>query len=134
MVGSTFEALQSRGALPSASHPQTYTAAEVELPPRLSVATAVSAKVPATELLQITLHGFVCAEPTQMLPAKKSTRESVPSLSEAVALRTIFVGTVQIEPLAGEVSVMVGSASTKIVLTLEVEDAARLSLARAVSR
>jgi hypothetical protein len=81
---------------------------DVLLAPPLSTATAVSEYVPAGTLLHVTLYGELASLPISVVPAKKSTRETVPSLSLAFALTSTVAGADTVVPFAGLVSVTVG--------------------------
>src|SRR5712691_10515795 len=70
------------------------TAAETALAAPLSVALAVNVCVPAGRLARATPYGAAVAVPTSVPPSKKSTFATVPSLSEALALRETLAGAV----------------------------------------
>jgi len=112
------------------------TAADVVAAPALSVALAVSVYVPAARFAMLTLYGAVVSVPTRLLPLKKSTFATVPSLSAAVAFTVTLAGAVKVAPLAGLVMLTVGGTFggplTVIVTAVEVVIAPPLSVALAV--
>src|SRR5688572_8813313 len=96
-------------------------AADVVVAPSSSVARAVSEYVPAGTLFQAMLYGLVVSLPISVVPWKKSTRATVPSVSLAVALTVMLAGAVNVAPLAGAVSAAVGGVfggATAVTLTL----------------
>src|SRR6266571_4153594 len=118
---------------PGGASTRMLTAAEVVLKPRLSVARAVSACVPAARLERVTLKGAAIAVPTSAAPSKKSTFATVPSVSDALALTVTLAGAMKSALLAGAVMLTVGGVSTVIVTGAEVVAIAFLSVAFAVS-
>ncbi len=109
---------------------------DVVLAPALSTATAVIVYEPAATLDQVTLYGAVVSLPISVAPAKKSTRDTVPSLSLAFALTTNVAGAVAVAPLAGLVSDTVGGTFGAVTVTdtaLDVLLAPWLSTATAVN-
>jgi len=52
------------------------------------------------------------SEPMSVVPAKKSTLATVPSVSDAVALIVMLAGAVKVAPLAGAVSVIGAGINT----------------------
>jgi hypothetical protein len=81
----------------------------VVAPPRSSVARAVSVYVPAGTPLQVKLYGAVVSSPSFAAPLKNSTFATVPSASDAVAVRFTVAGGVKVAPSVGCVSVTAGS-------------------------
>src|SRR6266567_3813988 len=105
------------------------TAAEVVLKPRLSVARAVSACVPAARLARVTLKGAAVAVPASVEPSKKSTLATVPSASEALAVIVTFAGGRKTALLAGAVRLTAGAVSTVTLTAVEVVAMPLLSVA-----
>jgi hypothetical protein len=83
----------------------TDTSLELVVTPWSSVARAVSIWFPAATLfkvvLKVELPGVPGAVPTNVVPSKKSTVVTIPSLSLAVALTVIVAGAVKIAPVTG---------------------------------
>jgi hypothetical protein len=108
----------------------------VAVAPVLSTATAVTTWLPEGAA-HVAEYGLLVSEPTFVVPAKKSTRVIVPSLSLAVADNAIEAGAVNAAPFAGPVSVTVGNlfegAETVICRELDVVVAPALSRATAVN-
>jgi len=97
----------------------TDTSLELAATPWLSVARTVSIWFPAATPFNVTLYvelpGAPEAVPTNVVPSKKSTFVTIPSLSLAMALTVIVAGAVKAAPVTGLVIATVGAASTVIV-------------------
>src|SRR5687767_9891527 len=65
--------------------------AEVVLAPRLSIATALKAWLPAVALLHVTAYGEVASTPSEAVPRKNSTLAMLPSLSLALAVTAMLL-------------------------------------------
>ncbi len=114
----------------------TLTAADVVDAPVLSRATAVSAWVPTGVLFHVTLYGLVVSDPISVAPAKTSTRDTLPSASDAVALTIRLIGAVNVAPFDGAVTDTTGgwlAAATVMATDAEVVLAPLLSRATAVN-
>src|SRR4051795_11174036 len=70
------------------------TAADVVAAPALSVARALTEYVPAATPPHENVYGAVVSEPTTVEPFRKSTRDTVPSASAAVAANATVPGAV----------------------------------------
>src|SRR5690349_23368349 len=109
---------------------------DVFVPPRLSVALAVSTYEPTATFDQDLVKGALLAVATRVLPAKNSTFVIDPPATPgvALALRPIDVGAVKVALFAGAVSVIVGEgvAVTVMLTVLETLIVPRLSVATAV--
>src|SRR2546422_527713 len=118
-------------ALPVAGLTVTFTAADVAVAPRLSVATAVREYVPAGALLHEKLKGAVVSSPSLVAPWKNSTLATLPS-SVAVAEIGNCAGAVKVAPLAGLVMLTAGGLLTVMFTAADVVVKPRLSVALAV--
>src|SRR5207237_6757716 len=88
----------------------TVAAFDVDVAFRLSVAFAVIEYVPAATFVHVALYGLLVTVPIDAAPLKNSTFETVPSLSDAVALSEIVAGSLYVAPFTGDVNVTVGRA------------------------
>src|SRR5262245_47483363 len=79
------------------------TVADDVLAPPLSTATAFSEYVPAGTAAHVTQYGADVTDPSDVDPAKKSTLETVSSVSLAAAVTTMSLPAVKIDPSAGDV-------------------------------
>src|SRR5439155_7641818 len=77
--------------------------------PWLSVAAAVIVYVPAVTPVNVALNGAVVSLAVMMPPSEKSTRDTVPSESEALAVTVIVAGGENVAPGAGLVIETAGS-------------------------
>src|SRR5512134_1602880 len=77
--------------------------------PMLSVACAVSVRVPAVVGVQVMEYGGAVRSPIVVEPSKKRTRWIVPSGSDAGAASVTVVPATIVEPPDGEGSVLVGA-------------------------
>jgi len=59
----------------------------------------------------VKVYGAVVSSPSFVWPLKNSTFVMLPSVSDAVAVRSMFAGAVNVAPFAGCVSATVGSES-----------------------
>src|SRR5688572_23367788 len=85
-----------------------FTGAEVVRAVRLSVAFAVSVKLPAGTSVHEKAYGDEVSSPNFVDPLKNSTFVTVPSLSAASAVMLIVAGARKLAPFAGAVIDTVG--------------------------
>src|SRR5690242_1162598 len=80
----------------------------VVLAPALSTARALTEYVPLPTFVQLKVYGDELSEPRTVEPLRKSTRDTVPSGSLAVAAKLTVAGAVNVWPAVGVVRPTVG--------------------------